>query len=114
MANVRYSVECPSCDAAVPIRSSSMIGRKTECPKCKFRFVVPEPPEEGDAKGGKAKKGNKSAAKKGNKTIVYAGAGLGVLAVVLLVVAGIFLMGRTHHPGGRRGGRHAQAEASQH
>ena len=51
MANVRYNVDCPSCEASVPIRSSAMIGKKTECPKCKYRFTVPEPPGDDAAEG---------------------------------------------------------------
>ena len=71
-----------------------MIGKKTECPKCKYKFVVPEPP---DADGDAPKKGKK-AAKKSNKTLIYAGAGVGALAVVLLVVAGMFLVGGDDKP----------------
>ena len=96
MANIRYNVDCPSCEASVPIRSSSMIGKKTECPKCKYKFVVPEQP---DADGAAPTKGKKSAKKKGgSKTLIYVGAGVGVLAVVLLVVAGVFLMGGDGKP----------------
>ncbi len=107
MANVRYSVACPSCDADVPIRSSAQVGKKADCPKCKYRFVVPEPPGddlEDDApvkpsKGAKAAKGDKGtktkkpAAKKGGNTKLLVGAGVGVLAVVALAVAGVYLSG---------------------
>ncbi len=98
MANIRYNVDCPSCEASVPIRSSSMIGKKTECPKCKYKFVVPEPPDEDGGSGAASKKGKKSAKKAGSKTLIYVGAGVGVLAVVLLVVAGIFLVGGDDKP----------------
>ncbi len=94
MANIRYNVDCPSCEASVPIRNSSLIGKKTECPKCKYKFVVPEPPDE----DGDAPKKGKKAAKKGNKTLVYAGAGVGALAIVLLVLAGVFLMSGDDKP----------------
>ena len=66
-----FKQQCPSCEAWVPIRDPKLIGRKIDCPKCKYRFVVEEPsPEEddGDAadtvqrKGKPAKK--KAAAKK--------------------------------------------------
>ena len=43
MANTRFSVPCPSCEASVPIKGAELIGKKTECPKCKYRFVVPDP-----------------------------------------------------------------------
>ena len=46
MANVKFNVACPSCAAALVIRSSAAVGRKMECPKCKYRFVVPQPPAE--------------------------------------------------------------------
>src|SRR5262245_34323875 len=96
MANVNYQVACPSWEASVPIKSSASIGKKIECPKCKYRFVVPEPPEE-DADAGKkagkegAKKGKKGAKKGGSKVLI--GVGLGVLAVGVLVVGAIFVLG---------------------
>ena len=99
MANVRYNVDCPSCEASVPIRSSAMIGKKTECPKCKYRFTVPEPPgddaaEDTPKKNTKAASGKKSkTAKSGSKKMLYVGAGVGVLAIGLLVVVAIFIFG---------------------
>ena len=44
MANSRYTVACPTCDAPVPIKNESLAGKKVECPTCKARFVVPPPP----------------------------------------------------------------------
>jgi hypothetical protein len=41
-----FKQECPSCEALVPIRDPKLIGKKIECPKCKFKFVVKEPPEQ--------------------------------------------------------------------
>src|SRR5271169_1353617 len=38
-----FKQPCPSCEALVPIRDAAMIGKKVECPKCKYRFVVEEP-----------------------------------------------------------------------
>jgi hypothetical protein len=60
-----FKQECPSCEALVPIRDPKLIGKKIECPKCKFKFVVKAPPDmepddeekEDDAKS--AKKGKK-------------------------------------------------------
>jgi hypothetical protein len=98
MAAIRYDVTCPSCEAMVPIRNSNLIGKKIECPKCKYRFVVPEQPEEGDgADGAPAKKGGKAAASKkakaakkgGSKTLV--GVLIGVLAVGVLGIGGFLL-----------------------
>ena len=53
-----FKQQCPSCEAMVPIRDPALIGRKIDCPKCKYRFVVEEPAdevEEGD--DGPPKKG---------------------------------------------------------
>ena len=35
-----FKQQCPSCEAMVPIRDPGLIGRKIDCPKCKYRFVV--------------------------------------------------------------------------
>lgn len=97
MANARFSVTCPSCDADVPVRSTSAVGTKIECPKCKFRFVCPTAPdsdtptkagkETEDSAKGKEKKKSK---KKGNSTVMV-GAVLGVVAVAALAGAYMFL-----------------------
>ncbi|MFO0848794.1 MAG: DUF1559 domain-containing protein [Gemmataceae bacterium] len=97
MANTRFSVPCPSCEASVPIKGAELIGKKTECPKCKYRFVVPDPDggEAADAAPAKGKKKDVKKAKKaksGNSTVLV-GVGVGVVAVIALVVAAIFLMG---------------------
>ncbi len=44
-----FKQQCPSCEAMVPIRDPGLIGRKIDCPKCKYRFVVEKP--KGKAKG---------------------------------------------------------------
>jgi hypothetical protein len=46
-ATAGFKVQCPSCEAMVPVRDPSFIGRKIDCPKCKYRFVVEDP--EGEA-----------------------------------------------------------------
>jgi hypothetical protein len=54
-----FKQQCPSCDANVPIKDASLIGKKVDCPKCKFRFVVEDPTAKGKkaaAAGGKSKK----------------------------------------------------------
>src|SRR5437899_1140481 len=50
-AGTSFKQQCPSCEAMVPIRDPGLIGRKIDCPKCKYRFVVEEPAgdEEEDA-----------------------------------------------------------------
>ena len=45
---VSFKQPCPSCEHPVPIRDPKLIGRKIDCPKCKYRFVVEEPPAEPD------------------------------------------------------------------
>jgi Protein of unknown function (DUF1559) len=123
-----FKQQCPSCEAMVPIRDPNLVGRKIDCPKCKYRFVVEEPadeePDEAPAKGKKAtavttkpKAGAKAkdeaapekpAKKKGdddNSTMVW-GVGLAVLALALLGVGGWFLFsgdGSSSSGGGRTG-----------
>jgi hypothetical protein len=41
-----FKQQCPSCEALVPIRDPKLVGRKIDCPKCKYRFVVEAPAEE--------------------------------------------------------------------
>lgn len=127
MGSTSFKLQCPSCEAWVPIRDASLVGKKIECPKCKYRFLVTEPEGAGEdsgsgagdktdskakAKAGKAGKAEKakdgkakaegkkpekaekkSATKSNNKTLIIAGAGIGVLAVAVLVVVGIFMLG---------------------
>jgi flagellar basal body-associated protein FliL len=54
-----FKQQCPSCEAMVPIRDPKLIGRKIDCPKCKYRFVVEEPVDDVDEveEDGPAKKG---------------------------------------------------------
>jgi hypothetical protein len=42
-ATTSFKQQCPSCEAMVPIRDPGLIGRKIDCPKCKYRFVVEKP-----------------------------------------------------------------------
>ena len=108
-----FKIVCPSCETSVTIKNPSLVGKKIDCPKCKYRFVVEAPAdleadeEETDAadkkpkKGGKGKKKGAKAAveadddappKKKNTTLLI-GLGLGGVAILLLVVAvftGIF------------------------
>ncbi len=114
MASQAFKQQCPSCEAMVPIRDAGLIGRKIDCPKCKYRFVVEEPdaapgdddeapPAKGKkvvpAKGAKGNKGGKdedaSAKKKkagtsSTTTIGIAVAGVAVLALVVVYFSGMF------------------------
>jgi len=47
MANV-FKQQCPSCEAMVLIKDRKQIGKKIDCPKCKYRFVVDEPKPAGE------------------------------------------------------------------
>jgi hypothetical protein len=38
-----FKQPCPSCEALVPIKDVSLIGKKVDCPQCKYRFVVEDP-----------------------------------------------------------------------
>jgi hypothetical protein len=105
------------------------VGKKIDCPKCKYRFLVEEPiPEETDeeieaepkstavtTKKGKGKLRDESmpadeeAESKGeskgkNNKILYIGIGLGVVALVALVGGGILLFGGGGSPKSASGG----------
>ena len=119
MANVKFKLDCPKCDAEIVIRSTSQIGQKTECPKCKYRFTVPdvEDDEDGDAdetpkgKGkGKGKKAEK--AKGGGKLLVMVG--VGVLAFGVLAFGGLVLGGVHKLRRGRREAGHGRQEPERH
>lgn len=43
-----FKQQCPSCEAMVPVRDPGLVGKKIDCPKCKYRFVVEEPAPEED------------------------------------------------------------------
>jgi hypothetical protein len=107
-----FKQQCPSCEAMVPIRDPGLIGKKIDCPKCKYRFVVEEPDVEEDdelddapaSKSGKsAGKGVKrrgeadeGAEKKksgGPSSTLVLGLGLAGVAIILLAVGGFFLLG---------------------
>ena len=54
-----FKVQCPSCEASVSVKSS-LVGKKVDCPKCKYRFVV-ESPADLDDEDEVAVKGKKGA-----------------------------------------------------
>src|SRR5262245_57858734 len=57
-----FKQQCPSCEAMVPVRDPQLIGKKIDCPKCKYRFVVEEPA--GDEDEAPKKKGSDKVATK--------------------------------------------------
>src|SRR5438067_8318214 len=70
-----FKQQCPSCEANVPIKDGSLIGKKVDCPKCKYRFVVEDPVAK-DKKavqgGDKVKTNGAGAAAKKKETAVIA------------------------------------------
>src|SRR5438132_9397274 len=91
-ANISFKQQCPSCEAMVTIKDDSLIGRKIDCPKCKYRFVVEEPVEEDE--DGKPKKGAKKGPrreeeaekKEGSGKMLFLGVGLAGIALVAIIV----------------------------
>ncbi len=59
-----FKQQCPSCEAMVPIRDPGLVGRKIDCPKCKYRFVV-EAPEEDETEAAEAAETKPAAKGKG-------------------------------------------------
>ena len=83
-----FKVPCPSCEADVPAKVAQ-IGKKIDCPKCKYRFSVPDPDAtEDDAEPTPKKKG-----KKKGSPMMLVGILLGVLAVGVLAVGGVLMLG---------------------
>jgi Protein of unknown function (DUF1559) len=124
-----FKQQCPSCEAMVPIRDPGLVGKKIDCPKCKYRFLVEEPvPEETEDeeleqpkstavtnKKGKGKlrdesvpadedEEGKGESKGKNNKVLYIGIGLGVVALVALVGGGILLFGGGSKPAAGGGG----------
>ena len=100
-----FKIQCPSCEAQIPIRDPGLVGKKISCPKCKFGIVVAAP-DAAPVKSGKAgaakgrrpvddddddndgfKKKSKKPQKKGVSPVVWIGAGVGLLAIVGIIVA---------------------------
>src|SRR5436309_2641866 len=38
-----YKQQCPSCEGMVLIKDPKLVGKKIDCPQCKYRFVVEKP-----------------------------------------------------------------------
>jgi hypothetical protein len=47
-ANTSFKQTCPSCEERVLIKDVKLVGKKIDCPKCKYRFVVEAPKEEAE------------------------------------------------------------------
>jgi hypothetical protein len=75
----------------VPIRDPKLVGKKIDCPKCKYRFVV-EDPEGADGEPVAAAEGKaKAAGKKGGNNVLILGSALGGIALIVLGV-GLYLL----------------------
>jgi hypothetical protein len=59
-----FKQQCPSCEAMVPIKDAGLIGRKIDCPKCKYRFVVEDPGAAEDDEGEDNRRAEKKTAQK--------------------------------------------------
>ena len=68
-ATAGFKQECPSCGAVVPIKDPKLVGKKTDCPICKFRFVVEAPPAEDGAEAEADTAPAQKAKPKGEQTI---------------------------------------------
>src|SRR5436309_5079854 len=117
-----FKQQCPSCEAMVPIRDPGLIGRKIDCPKCKYRFVVEKPADaeeeadtktkpgatavttkpgaKGKAKAGKATRrgeddedGAPAKKKGGSSKMLILGIGLAVVALAALGVGAYLIFG---------------------
>src|SRR5581483_7721786 len=123
VAKIEFKQQCPSCEAMVPVRDRKLIGRKIDCPKCKYRFVVEDPeaeaeeaeeaPDKKKGKNGvaaKSKKGKpgkgkgdegkpKKKAAPGSKRTLYLGLGLGVVALIVLGLVGFLMFGGSRDSG---------------
>lgn len=92
MASV--SIPCPSCEAGFAVKES-LIGKKVDCPKCKYRFKA-EMPDDGDDSP-RSKKSSPAKKKSGSNTLVIGGI-IGALALILLVVGGYMLFAGGDEP----------------
>jgi hypothetical protein len=102
-------VPCPSCEAPVLIKNPNLVGAKVECPKCKYRFKVEEPPaaaagdpaKPGEVKDAKPDDKAKTKTPGNKKKLIQIGAGAG--ALVLLVGVGIVAFGGKKEPASTTG-----------
>jgi len=97
MSNVKFKLDCPKCETEIVIRSSAQIGQKTECPKCKYRFTVPDVEDGDDEDENETPKGKKGAKKSGNSKVLI-GAVLGVLALGGLILGAVLVLGGDKKP----------------
>src|SRR5258708_4274607 len=125
-----FKQQCPSCEALVPIRDPDLIGRKIDCPKCKYRFIVEDPAGAEDSDAPKSKKdddkGSKKAVKgkakrrsddedaksKGGSNKVLIGALVGGVALIALGITAYFLFLSDDGANASKGGGVASAPSN--
>lgn len=90
-ANTSFKVQCPSCEAQVPVRDSALVGKKIDCPKCKYRFLVEDPGDDGIEVAESTSKKAKFKKKGGGKNMLVLGSVLGGIALLILGVGGYVL-----------------------
>ncbi len=92
-----FTVPCPSCEADVLVKNDSLIGKKIDCTKCKYRFKVPDP-NRGDADDAPTAEVPAAKGKKANSKMLI-GVGAGIAALALLAGVGYFVfMGEDPKP----------------
>jgi serine/threonine protein kinase len=88
-----FKQQCPSCETMVPIKDRKLIGKKVECPKCKYRFLVEAPVDDDDDDDGELPIRRSKKKAKRNSTLLV-GMVLGVVALVCLGWAFFMLFSR--------------------
>jgi hypothetical protein len=111
-----FKQTCPSCGGGITIKNLDLVGKKVDCPKCKYRFVVESPDGPGDEpedrpepaparmKKDKKKSGGPSRPKgkrgrdeeekaKPSKKGLFIMAGVGVAVLVIVGIVLIFTLG---------------------
>ncbi len=92
-----FTVPCPSCEADVLVKNDSLIGKKIDCTKCKYRFKVPDP-NKGDGDDAVTAEVPAAKGKKANSKMLV-GVGAGIAALALLAGVGYFVfMGEDPKP----------------
>jgi len=91
---ILFKSACPSCEALIPIRDEGFIGKKVECPKCKYKFLVEEPEGFSSGDDGVTAKTKAKPKKKGkSNTPLLIGLGVGTTAIAVLAVVGYLVFG---------------------
>ena len=85
-----FNVPCPSCEADVLVKNDSLIGKKIDCTKCKYRFKVPDPNAGADEA---VETAEVTTAKKKPNSKKMIGIGAGIAALALLAGVGYWILG---------------------